>query len=170
MRWYLSHPTSDAGSRFEAATRAHFSPLGLDLETPNAALHQTGYARLGIAYLDFALAVLPLYDGCVAVTLPLGRWSHAVAQEVNWFIQHERPVFRLLYTVSPDDNWSFTLALIAAPIAPADICSVAETRALVRYYRARPHAGRSYAELDHCPSQEEISMAVPESEFIPSPR
>ena len=140
MRWYFSRPTSDTDTAFESAIREHFSIF--HLENPNATLHQKGYSTMGIEYLYFAIAMLPAYDGCIALDLPNGRWSAGVSREVNWFLQYQRPVMRVRYKITPEDQWSFRLELLTAPLV--EPYSVEQTRAFVHYYQGRPHGGRSY--------------------------
>ena len=158
MRWYFARPTSDTNTKFDATVRDHFSII--QLENPNATLHQHGFSALGIEYLFYALAMLPAYDGCVALDLPNGRWSAAVCREVNWFLQHRRPVFKLRWDVTPDDEWSFCLELLAVPITES--CSVDETRALVHYYQQRPLGGRSYEDRLLEPTWAELGLPEPE--------
>lgn len=155
MRWYFARPTSDTDTEFEVTARQHFTSI--QLENPNATLHQHGFSALGMEYLFYALAMLPAYDGCVALDLPNGQWSAGVARETNWFLQHHRPVFRLCYDVTPDDEWSFCLEVMSSPIT--DSCSVEHTRALVHYYKERPFGGRSYQDrLITPPSLEQLGL------------
>lgn len=157
MLWYFSHPTSDTDTLFDQAVRDHFAVL--HLENPNVMLHRHGYTLMGAEYMFIPIAMLASYDGCVAIDLPNGRWSAAVGKEVNWFAQNHRPVFRLQYEHTADDQWSFVLATMSA-IDSADICSVEQTRALVRYYQHRPLGGRSQNDRltgRHNPTREQIA-------------
>ena len=166
MRWYFSHPTSDTNTAFDLAVREHFAIL--HLENPNVGLHQTGYLKLGIEYLFFAMATLPAYDGCIALSLPNERWSTAVSREVKWFQQHRRPVLQLNYETAIDDTWSFTLTLLDKPIELA--CTVEQTRALVHYYQGREHGGRSYHDFcagRHDPTWEELGVPYSEQAEYP---
>ena len=160
MRWYFARPTSDHQTAFECAIREHFSVF--NLENPNASLHLHGYSAVGIEYLFFALAMLPAYDGCIALELPNGQWSTAVTREVNWFLRNNRPVLHLCHDAKPDDTWSFHLELLTAPIY--ETYSIEQTRAFVHYYQTRPFGGRSYADRENganYPNWSDIGLPEP---------
>ena len=123
---------------------------------------------MGIEYLFFAIAMLPAYDGCIALTLPNGQWSAGVTREVNWFLDHRRPVFQLYHELRPDNAFSFRLELLSERII--EPCTVEQTRALVHYYQGRPFGGRSY--VDQCrglhePSWGELGLPEPERVKLP---
>lgn len=166
MRWYFARPTSDNGTEFETAIREHFAVF--HLENPNATLHLNGYSAVGIEYLFFAIAMLPAYDGCIAIELPNGQWSTGVTREVNWFLRHERPVLHLCYDVKQNETWTFHLKLLTALIH--DTYTVEQTRAFIHYYQKRPLGGRSYADREigaHAPDWADVGLAEPERVMLP---
>ena len=116
---YFAHPVNIYGQLIETAFQkliADYLTSGdmSKIENPNQPHHQVGYdnyakrqkesglTHKGMSY--FYDEVLPKCGGCVGVPFLDGRLGLGVAGEMQWFIKHNLPVWKVILLVNSEEE------------------------------------------------------------------
>lgn len=132
--WYFAHPISDYDTCFEQIIVERLD-LHRIIENPNQPRHQEGYARWGMQH--FLQNVLPSCCGCFFLAFPGGHIGAGVAQEVEYFLKQDLPVFEIV-------SLTETLLVPVTHIQERRILTREETRGVSKVLKTLGNGGRGY--------------------------